>query len=310
MPTVVTHTESFKALGTTIEGGFRAEREIAEKLWSDVHMSIAIFEARFSRFQEDSELSQLNRSAGRTFTASQPMMKILQAAQDAFRKTDGLVDPTVGNALITAGYDSSFEQIKDKIDQRPISEVPHSSLNDVRIDFENSTIVIPTGVTLDFGGIGKGYLLDYLVPMIEAETTDYWLSLGGDLVVSGNDESGHTWTVGVQNPLAHDQDLAKLQPPSGRWGIATSGTTKRRGRNWHHLIYPRTGRPVITDTLAGVVLAPTALEADTYAKTVLILGSTEGINWATNKKGIEALAVTDKLQLVSTTGMRQLLKIL
>jgi thiamine biosynthesis lipoprotein len=242
------------------------------------------------------------------------MIDILLKAKMMWQITDGLVDPTVGSALIAAGYDQSIEKLSDNIDEVAMTKVFHQSLTDVKIDPTKNQITLPIKTSLDFGGIGKGYLLDKLIPLVETQATDYWLSLGGDLVVSGTEESGQVWSIGVQNPLDHEHDLAKIQPLSGRWAIATSGITKRRGfrhgKKWHHLIDPRTGQPAVTDVLSGMAIAKTGLEADVYAKNVLLLGAEDGIAWAIKQGDFEALAITDKLELISTPGMKPLLKIL
>jgi thiamine biosynthesis lipoprotein len=57
--------------------------------------------------------------------------------------------------------------------------------------------------------------------------------------------------------------------------VATSGITKRRGADWHHLINPQTGQPAATDLLTATVSAPSATAADIYAKCMVLLGSKE-----------------------------------
>ncbi len=69
-------------------------------------------ERRFSRFQQESELSQLNRSAGQWFNASPEMMDVLQKARKFFDATGGLFDPSVLPDLIRAGYDRSMDEIR------------------------------------------------------------------------------------------------------------------------------------------------------------------------------------------------------
>lgn len=311
MPNFSTITDRFTALGTTIEGGVRSDPGRAHNLFRDLRTKIESFEARFSRFQSASELSQLNRRAGRKTPVSDAMIDLLLAARRMWDVTAGLVDPTVGQAVIAAGYDASFDQLRPESPARPSAPVQTVTLADVRIDRAGKTVTLPAGVMLDFGGIGKGYLLDQLTPMLAAVTADFWYSLGGDLVVSGTDDHGRPWPVGVQDPQALERDLAWLHPPAGRWGIATSGTTKRHGVRggvaWHHLIDPQTGRPSTSDVLAAAVLAPTTLEADALAKTVLLRGSSGGMAWAMQQPSMQALLVTSDRRIITTPKMKPLL---
>lgn len=240
------------------------------------------------------------------------MFSLLMTAQRIWKATDGLIDPTIGQALINAGYDIPFGQPpQDGPRELPEKVVQRVSFADVSIDQKNSTVTLPLGTTLDFGGLGKGFLLDQLTSSIERETTDYWLSFGGDILVNGSNEAGQPWAIGVQNPQFHEKDIARLVLPSGRWGIATSGTTKRKGirhgRPWHHLIDPRTQKPSVTNVLGATVVARTALEADCYAKVVLLLGSSGGLDWA-RQKGIETLAITNEKTFYMTELMKKYLR--
>ena len=147
--------------------------------------------------------------------------------------------------------------------------------------------------------------------MMESLSKDYWLSLGGDLVVAGTDDSGQPWPVGIQNPFAHDHDFVKLIPPPGRWGVATSGTTKRHGVKdgvpWHHIIDPRTNKPSDSDVIAATVIAPEAVLADALAKVVLLRGTAEGLVWAAQDRNINALAISHEGKIFTTPDMKNLL---
>ena len=60
-------------------------------------------DARFSRFVPTSELCRVNHSAGRRVLVSPAFAEALYAALDACRQTDGVLDPTLGWALVSAG---------------------------------------------------------------------------------------------------------------------------------------------------------------------------------------------------------------
>lgn len=306
---IKTITHQFHALGTTVQGGWRTEPAAAQAIFLEIQRRIVDFETRFSRFTPDSELSRLNTQAGPPVAVSETMMDILLKARKFWQQTDGLVDPTVGRAVIAAGYDVSFELLPDGIssEQKKVA-VTKSSFADVHLDQMRKTVTLPAGMLLDFGGLGKGYLVDSLVPDIEKVTTDYWLSLGGDLIVSGTGDDNQPWSVGIQDPRSPERDFLHLRPPPGHWGLATSGTIKRHGVRagvpWHHLIDPRTGQPSVSDVIAATVLAPTALEADVMAKVVLLRGSIDGIAWA-SAHGVEALAVAENGRLEMTPSIKQ-----
>lgn len=288
-------TDQYSALGTTVEGGVRGTSADAQHVLQVARDTVRAFERQFSRFRADSELTRLNEHAGTAFLVSEAMLALLAAAQNAWRQTGGVVDPTIGNALCAAGYNTSFDQVHDDlVPQRLVRRAPLPvTLRDVAIDHKRHTVTVPRGTSLDFGGIGKGYLLDRLTPLFSRVTEHWWYSLGGDMIVSGHDENGSPWKVAAQDPFSLDRDWAEFRPPAGRWGIATSGTVKRRGVHfgapWHHLIDTATSLPSTSDVPAATALAPTALLADISAKTVILLGSEQGLQWAENQLGVDVV---------------------
>ena len=94
-------------------------------------------------------------------------------------------------------------------------------------------------------------------------------------------EGEPTWEVGLENPLQPEQDLAVLNVLPG--AVATSSIAKRQwkhnGQLQHHLIDPRSGMPAQTEWLSTTVWAEKAVEAEVYAKVLLIGGplAAEGI---------------------------------
>lgn len=68
-------------------------------------------ERNLSRFSPTSELSALNRSAGRPFMASALLYQALAAANRFYEETDGLFNPCMGRLLSDLGYGTSFETL-------------------------------------------------------------------------------------------------------------------------------------------------------------------------------------------------------
>src|SRR5512141_785285 len=72
-------------------------------------------ERRFSRFLPNSELSKLNRSAGKWFTASADLLDMLGQSLDFYRETRGLFDPSILPDLKRAGYDRSMADMPKEV---------------------------------------------------------------------------------------------------------------------------------------------------------------------------------------------------
>jgi thiamine biosynthesis lipoprotein len=99
---------------------------------------------------------------------------------------------------------------------------------------------------------------------------------GGDLVLGGTSETPRRVTVA--HPL-HERPAIEFDLAAG--AVATSGIGTRIWRNRsgfaHHLLDPATGRPAWTGVIQATAVAATGVEAETLAKTALLLGPERGL---------------------------------
>jgi thiamine biosynthesis lipoprotein len=244
------------------------------------------WEQSLSRFRESSELSQLNRSPGAPVPVSQTLWSVLQLALRAEEQSGGLVTPAVLDALERAGYDRGFdtlelETLEERANGRPLAEAaPAIDLRQLETEPASRSVRLPPGLRLDFGGVAKGWAAQQAMQRLSPYGPAL-VDAGGDIAISGLQADGSPWSIGVADPLEPEADLATLNV--GRCGVATSGTDYRRWKKdgaWqHHIIDPRTGLPATSDVLSATVVAPNVVDAEVAAKTALILGSQDGLQW-------------------------------
>lgn len=217
-------------------------------------------DARFSRFVPSSELSRVNRSAGRRVLVSPAFAEALYASLDAYRLTDGVLDPTLGWALLSAGYDQDFDALRPS--GLPPGPAHPGRAGEVRT--YGRLISAPPGVLLDLNGVVKAMAVDDAAELLRSGG---WVSAGGDLAI------------------ASPTDIAL--PGGGavrleRGALATSGTSRRRwvrdGVLQHHLIDARTGRPSASPWEQVTACGSTCLHADTAARAAFLLGR-DGPDW-------------------------------
>jgi thiamine biosynthesis lipoprotein len=215
-----------------------------------------------SRFRPDSELSRLNRA--RTMRVGPELAEVVRLAVDARETTRGRFDPTVYNAVVSAGYDRSFELIEAESTCASHVGVPPCL---GRIEIDGDLVVIEAGFGLDLGGIAKGWAADRVCAMLSSAGPAL-VDAGGDLV-----GAGRTWPIGVSTPAR----TITLGLRDG--ALATSGRDRRRwirdGNEAHHLIDPATGAPANGDVLTVTVAAGTAAEAEVLAKALFLSGGAE-----------------------------------
>jgi thiamine biosynthesis lipoprotein len=237
-------------------------------------------ESRFSRFLHDSELSELNRSAGRPFRISPELFSVIALSQQFFHQTNGLFDPSVLADLRRIGYDISMDLLR----YHQISPVAEPALAGKKLSFSlveldeaRSTVLLPAGMELDLGGIAKGWIAEQAALILLGFCSACAVNAGGDMYLAGFPAGEEKWLVDLEHPLQPELTLATFKVGPG--AVATSTVTKRVWKQGdelrHHLIDPRTGEPVVTDWLSVTVIAPHAYQAEVYAKSLLIAGPHE-----------------------------------
>jgi thiamine biosynthesis lipoprotein len=237
-------------------------------------------EKRFTRFSDSSELSELNRSSGTPFQASIDMFSVVSMAQRFFHLTRGLFDPSILPELQRVGYDRSMELLRQQ-GAAPLFEFlaagEHPSFSEVDLDERRSLILLPSGMSIDLGGIAKGWIAEQAALMLSDFSSACAVNAGGDMFLIGLPDGEGKWSVELENPLQPDRTLTTLRVNPG--GVATSSVTKRAwkqdGIPRHHLIDPRTGESAITDWLSMTVMAAHACEAEVFAKALFIGGPKE-----------------------------------
>src|SRR5579872_6410860 len=144
---------------------------------------LAALDQQASRFREDSELSWLHGAGGGVFMLSDGLAEAVGVALAAARWTSGRVDPTVGEALISLGYDRDFAAL-DQERGEPPAPAPAPGWHRVRLD--GPLLRLPAGVRLDLGATAVGLGSDRAVRGVVAANGHQGgalVSLGGDIAV-------------------------------------------------------------------------------------------------------------------------------
>src|SRR4051812_12629214 len=150
-----------------------------------------------SRFRDDSEIAALNRADGKWMRVSPTLRQALRVALDAAEWTDGLVDPTVGAALIDLGYDRTFALVAADGPAAVVQIRDVPGWRHVELDDAASRVRIPAGTIIDLGSTAKGLAAD-LASEAAADAADcgVLVSLGGDISIAGETPPGG-WSVTV-----------------------------------------------------------------------------------------------------------------
>jgi FAD:protein FMN transferase len=250
-----TATFSFEAIGTHWQ--IDLQQTISPKklavLKSKIFDRIEQFDQSYSRFRPDSWVTHISKQAG-VYTVPSDAEPLLSLYQELYRLTNGLVTPLIGQMLSDAGYDENYSLTQKR-------ELVSPPLWEQVIVYDHPELTLTQPVLLDFGALGKGYLVDIIAGIVEEEgITAYCIDGGGD--IKHNPKLTETLQVGLEKPDNLVQVIGTVK--LGRASICASAGNRRRWRNFHHIMNPVTRTPV-ESVIATWVIAKTTLIADAMA---------------------------------------------
>lgn len=248
-------------------------------LLDELYASAARLEQVFSRQREDSGLSVLNRRAGAGRQRVDPeLARLLGESVELAAVTSGAFDVTVGPLVglwWQAARRGTSPSVAEIADAR--ARVGAGRLRAGRDD-AGPWAQLEAGMSVDLGGVAKGYALDRLAEQVRAAGgRSALLSFGqSSLHGIGSPADGEGWGVLVRDADDGFAGVARLRDQS----LSVSGSLGQGfeigGRFYGHVIDPRSGQPLTRNAVA-VVLASTGTRAEALSKALLVLSPGEGL---------------------------------
>jgi len=233
---------------------------------------------RMSHYRPESCLSRLNREAAAGPVAVEPdLFALIEEALRLSRETEGSFDITVGPLMKAWGFIQGDGRVPDEEERARALALVGS--HHVLLDRGARTIRFDRpGVTLDLGGIAKGYAVDCIVSLLRRRSIAAALVSGGGSSIYGlgAPPDSDAWSVRVQDP--GDIRRTALTVPLRDRALSVTGRAGRQfeqdGVAYGHVMDPRRGVPV-QGMLGVVVLSDTATEGDALGDAVFV----QGVEW-------------------------------
>ncbi len=245
-------------------------------------------EAKYSRYLADSVVSRINAAAGiAPVEIDAETAQLLDYADVCHNQSDGLFDITSG--ILRRAWNFKATQPPSREILAPL--LPLIGWQYVERAAGHVYLSRP-GMEIDFGGFGKEYAADRAAAVLLSYGLRHaFVTLGGDVVVTGPHANGAPWHLGIRHPRKENEVIATLPISSG--AVATSGDYERflefAGRRYSHILDPRTGESV-QGFQSVTAFAPTCLVAGSITTIAMLKGEREGKAWL-DESGCEFVAV-------------------
>lgn len=277
--------ESLDAMGTTFTvvayGEDRFKLQAAAEASLD---EVRRLEEMMSNYRPDSEWSRMNRdAASHPVRVSGELFHLLEACIKYSEASGGAFDISVGPLMKIWGFYKGSGRFPHRAEIK--GAMARIGYRKVELNAQNQTVRFQhSGVELDPGGIGKGYAVDRMVPILKSGGVRSGFITAGSssmYAIGAPPTDARGWHVAIRHPKEASKTVADV------WlrdeSMATSGNYEKfffaNGRMYSHIMNPRTGYPA-EGMLSVSVIAPRAVDSEAWTKPYYI----NGRRWASEHK--------------------------
>ena len=270
------HNHRFLAFGTLLDLSISGvDREAAQRAARTLEQDFAFMHQAWHAW-DPGPLGRVNRllPTGEPFAAPPSVLPLIELGQKYAAQSDDLFNPAIGKLVQLWGFHNDAPEGRPP----PPAEVIEALVKAAprMADLELDGIMLRgrnRSLQLDFGAFGKGYGIDLAIAHLrEMGIENAIVNAGGDLRAIG-DRAGNPWRIAIRRP--DGQGVFAVIEVSGDESVFTSGDYERNfqygGKNYHHIIDPRTGYPA-EGAHSVTVLYSDAVTADAAATALFVAG--------------------------------------
>jgi thiamine biosynthesis lipoprotein len=277
----------------------------AEDVMERIQSALLRVDREMSSWKQDSMLNEVNRGAreGPMMVPSADLYRCIRLAYEFAKNTEGAYDPTVGRLMQAYGFRPVQPRVPDRSELGEAMD--HTGWDKVQIFPESRSVrFLDDRLTLDLGGIARGYGLDvaarnFALPGVLSGMID----LGGTAYAWSVPQERRDWEIGIRDPGLPDGVVGTVSLQNR--ALATTAIYEHsftiEGVTYGHILDPRTGLPADTDVIAASVVSDSAAEADALSTAFYVAGSQGTASMLQRARRIEAIL------LVEHNGQQELL---
>jgi thiamine biosynthesis lipoprotein len=301
---LVTVREGRPLMGTLLQLTLLAEDEAGGRAAAEACFALgAELEAVLTTYDPASATSRMNASAGRgPFQAPPALAQVLAESKRLAAATGGSFDPTVG-PLIELWKQAGRT---GRVPSPAAIAAAKSRVGADRVVLgPDGMVALEAGMSVNFGGVGKGFALDRMRERLaEHGISRALLDFGGSSWLALGAPAGEpAWRVLLRDGRGGFAGVVALRDVSVSFSESFGEASEIGGVRYGHVIDPRTGWP-IREPVAAVALAPDGASAEALTKALVVLAPTEGLAVVARTPGAEGLVIDAAGTLHESAGFR------
>lgn len=259
-----------------------------------------------SAHNETSDIARVNASAGSGVKANDYTAGLINQLLQLSEQTGGVFDPTIG-ALVNL-WDIGGPN--ERIPAAGEIEAALGSIGWDQVQVDGDTVQIGKGQSLDIGAAGKGAACDDVRAILDENHADSAvISVGGSILLYGENPDGGDWQVGIRDPRGSVNDLFATLSVGADMCVSTSGDYERYfeqdGVRYCHILDPRTGYPADSGLISVTIVSPSGLLSDVLSTACFVLGYEQSLDLLAQFEDMQAVFVTADHTVHLTPGLAE-----
>ncbi len=278
-----TETRTKVMMGTLVEVSLTSSQRGINTLIDSTFAVIADYESRLSYYDDNSELWSINNAETDSIAISEDVYNLLVIADRYYQKTSGKYDVTISPLV------DLWHQGRTTMPPPDSIAAAKALVGFDRLRFSPDYLIMPSEMSIDFGSIAKGYIIDRAAEYALSQGVSYGhINAGGDIRIFG--DASRAQRIGIRHPREPNRIIATLLLSDT--AVVTSGDYERYfevdGVRYHHIINPLTGYPV-DGVFSVTVIAPNATAADVISTSLFVMEPEEAIDLVKSIPDAEAI---------------------
>lgn len=250
----------------------------------------------------NSEIYKLNSE--KSIIASDETLSLLNRAIEISALTDGAFDITTEPLTRLWGF---YTDVENRVPTQTEIDNALKTLGTGHIKINSNNVTLDADVSIDLGGIAKGYASAMAVNTLkENGISSALISLGGNVRTLGTKPDGSKWNVAVTDPDDTSSYIGVLAVSDT--AVITSGGYERyfeeNGQIYHHIIDTKTGYPAKSGLKSVTVVSQDDTLADGLSTALYVMGLEKSTKlYKENNTTFGAVFITDNNEIYITENL-------
>lgn len=291
-----------QAQGTTYAASYFAEDSLIKK--NQIDSILNVIDLSMSLYKPNSTINQFNANKLTRIKIDSHMLAVLDKSFEINKETAGLFDITIQPLMRLWGFyrEKGQDYLPDPSRIASFIDPVHGTTGMDKIKLNNGFLSKQNNhVEIDLNGIAQGYSVDVVADFFESKgIVSYMFELGGEIRAKGPKPNNVPIKIGIEGPTENEFEQPNMKHIISftNGAVTTSGSYRKyivyKGKNYGHIINPKTGYPISNGLISVTVFAKRAIDADGYDNALMLMSVDQALKFVAAKKDLEAYIIYKK----------------